>query len=256
MSHPEKGRESRVVPPSCGSRPNRLVAAPHLPSPSGAPGTALLGGGEAGRALLVAVFIATATVASADSIAVLAVSSRVGFGQACAIAPDLVLTAAHVVDPHEDNPAAPLVRLRFSAEDGTVGTLTPIAVDNASDVALLRPSVPLKHYHHLAAAAPWPGDTLHWFGYDWNRRRDIAKREKHEGKVLRVVAGHIWLEQESPPGVSGSCAENDRDEIVGIIWLGHRTFDEREAIVAVALFGPWRDEVDRLLAKAVEAAKN
>jgi V8-like Glu-specific endopeptidase len=205
------------------------------------------------RSILVAVLSLSGAVAFADSAAVLAVSSRNGFAQACAIGPDLVLTAAHVVDPQPDDPSAPAIRTRFEAEDGTVGTLTPIAIDTASDMALLRPSVPLTHFHVLAPEAPAVGDLLHWYGYDWGKRSNVARREKHEGKVARVVAGQIWIDQDSPTGTSGSCAENARDEVVGIIWAGRALNDEREATAAVAVFGPWRAEVERMQAKATPA---
>jgi V8-like Glu-specific endopeptidase len=161
-----------------------------------------------------------------------------------------VLTAAHVIDPRPDDPNAPTLRTRFEMEDGTVGVLTPIMIDTSADLALLRPSVPLTTYHVLAPYAPEEGELLHWFGYDWHKRSNVAKRERHEGRVSRLIAGQIWIEQDSPTGTSGSCVENAQNEVVGIIWAGKELDDGREATAAVAVYGPWRAEVERLRAKA------
>lgn len=196
--------------------------------------------------------VLTATVAGADhpQSPVLAVSGRFGHAQACAIGPELVLTAAHVHDMRPFDQSVPPYPLRFEASDGTVGILHPIAVDVASDLALSRPSVTLTHFSPLAERAPEVGDELHWEGYDWRKRSNVAALRQFTGRVARIRAGTIWLEKDTPGGSSGSCVQTEKGEVVGIISIGMTTEDLREAAGAVAVFGPWRAEVERLIAKA------
>ncbi len=244
-----KGRRSDRAP--AGRLPGRLVAVPHLPS-SGAPDESRHGGGEVRSALLILGFLALAVGAAADPSPVVAISSRFGWAQGCAIGPDLILTAAHVLDVEPKNPNVPAFPGRFESEDGTVGTLRPIAIDQASDIALARTSVPLKHHRTLAAEAPEIGAELHWVGFDWGKRSNAAKRKRFSGRLMRIVAGQLWFDEETPAGTSGSCVMTDDGAVVGIISAGLGTEDQREATIAVAVFGPWRDEVERLLAKTIK----
>ena len=246
MSSPRVGREARTRPPAVASLPD-VLAADH-PSTSHRASLAIV------LSVGCVVGLALPCFAS-DSDAVLAVSSRFGWAQACAIGPDLALTAAHVVDPEPTNPSVPYFPARYEAEDGTVGVMTPIAVDSASDTALVRLSWPVRHWHTLSAVLPVRGEEVKWYGYDWRKRSNVAALREFKGKVVRVKAGDIWLDEGSEAGTSGSCVENDKHEVVGLLSRGLGTDDGREATSVVAVGGVWASEVERLKVKAIKPAK-
>jgi hypothetical protein len=112
--------------------------------------------------VVLATLLATAAAVADRPSPVVAVAGRFGMAQACAIGPELVITAAHVVDYKPFEASVPAFPVRFEAADGTVGVLEPIALDQVSDLALARPSKPLRHYARLAEKAPEVGDALRW----------------------------------------------------------------------------------------------
>jgi len=65
------------------------------------------------------------------------------------------------------------------------------------------------------------------------------------GKLIRIVAGHLMLDDQVPAGASGSCLLNTRGEVVGIVTWGQKTEDLREETVVVAVFGEWWAEPKR-----------
>jgi S1-C subfamily serine protease len=135
-----------------------------------------------------------------------------GAGSGVAVAPDLILTNAHVAagggEIHVRVPGRPEIAARV------------VSVDEASDLALLR--VPGGGLQPLAFASgpPAPGDAAYVLGNRGDRGTEVAWARL--GGHARVRAGaraiEFWSEVEAPigPGNSGGAVLNPAGEILGI----------------------------------------
>jgi V8-like Glu-specific endopeptidase len=193
-----------------------------------------------------------------STVAIVSMSSRFGFAHGCAVSDHLILTAAHVVNPFESNGNESSWGSRFETEDGVVGYALPVVVDRTADWAIEQTSAPLTAWAVPAAKVPQPGDRVWWVGYNWERRKDVARRDVHTARGIRAIAGQLWLDETVVAGASGSCVLNAAGELVGVIW-GSMGMDDDKASASVVLFsGPWAAELNGSVAeiqKALEEQK-
>jgi len=173
-----------------------------------------------------------------DTSAILRLIGRFGAGHACPIEAEVALTAAHVPDVSPLDREVPLWPYRFEG-GGTVGVVEPQGVMSAVDLAVMRPQQPFARWYKRASEPPAVGERLWLLAYDWRSRKAIYADRVMSGRVLRVVAGHIMLDEEVPGGASGSCVLNEAGDVVGVVTWGQRTEDQRTAAVAAAVFGEW-----------------
>jgi len=163
---------------------------------------------------------------------------RFAFAHGCPVAPDLMLTNAHVADVFPTVPEFPLVGYRFqNAFD--VGVLSPEAAAGDSDVALMRPSVPLTFWYPIAKEAPRPGDFVWFENYDWSSEDRALERVLVRAEVTRHEAGALVYRQEGDNGSSGGCVLNSRDEVIGLNEGALALRNAKASGVAVGLWEPW-----------------
>jgi V8-like Glu-specific endopeptidase len=172
-----------------------------------------------------------------DTSHILRTIGRYGMAHACPVLPQVAVTAAHVIAPNQNDPSF-ITRLRFDAPDGVTGLVVPAATSDASDLAIVQLSKP-AHPYPLATAAPSPGETLYWLAYDYSGRKRALRPEVYSGKVLRVIAGNITIDETTPSGSSGSCVLNGRGEVVGIVSWGVGVGQTDQVTLAVGVFPPW-----------------
>jgi hypothetical protein len=137
----------------------------------------------------------------------------------------------------------PLLPFRASSSvEGDV-KINSQGVSYAADLAVVAPvGADLRFYFPLAKAAPSPGDTVYWVGYDWRVRKDMYRERVFSGKVLRVVAGNIVIDTETTKGSSGSCVLDVSGRVVGIIAWGFSGDEAGEITVAVGTYGLWSED--------------
>lgn len=173
-----------------------------------------------------------------DLTAVLRVVGRFTAAHACPIAADRALTASHVTDLRPFDHEVPLWPYRFEG-GGTEGVAVPHGVAASADLGMLKPEQPFTRWYAIAERAPAVGERVWMLAYDWRRKKAAYGDQVISGKVTRIVAGHIIMDEAVPSGASGSCVLNAAAEVVGILVWGQKTDDLGEASIAVAVFGPW-----------------
>lgn len=186
--------------------------------------------------------LAVPAFAQPNTRGILSVVNLAGFAHACPIGPKLAITARHVVDADPLKPEVPMYPQRwFQDVPGASehGILDPIRTSGYSDLALAESDDTFAMYYSIAAEAPKPGDTLTWLSYNFAKRSRAFDRKPLNGKVARVFAGMIVMDEETVPGSSGSCVLNDRNEVVAIVSRGIGTDDMRETALFEAIYGPW-----------------
>ncbi len=197
------------------------------------------------RALLVPALLLSAPLASADTpdtSGILSVVNLAGFAHACPIGPRLAITARHVVDSdplHAEIPTYPQRWFQDVVGASEHGLLMTARTSGPFDLALVESDDEFAMYYPIAAEAPKPGETLTWLSYNFGKRSKAFERKPLSGKVARVFAGMIVMDEETVAGSSGSCVLNGRGEVVAIVSRGIGTGDMREAALFEAIYGPW-----------------
>lgn len=181
------------------------------------------------------------TVKPPDTSHVMSVLGRDPIGHACPAGKNLVLTAAHVMDPEPGNRERPFEHFRWSDEAGNSGFLIPIAGVLAADLAVMKSHEDLSFWYPRAAEAPKPGDHLWLVEYDWSGQEEAFAHKRVEVAVVRIVAGSIVFKPAGMPGSSGSCVLNAAGEIVGIqVWTVAVGWHRLQQVgVSVGVWGPW-----------------
>jgi hypothetical protein len=167
---------------------------------------------------------------------------RFGVSHGCPLGPWVIYTAAHVTDERPFDPAVPLYPQHMSDSEGREDLAVPVAVDRASDVALMRPTHgPLSRWFPSATEAPKPGEKLWTLGYRKDSREHAFEPRVVRATVARVIAGHVVLTYGGRPGSSGACWVNSRGEAVAIgIWDLYIDVTGEPAGMAAGLWPPWR----------------
>ncbi len=187
---------------------------------------------------------------------ILRVTGRGGMGHACPIAPDVVLTAAHNIDPEPYDATVGLVALRFAAINrSSKGMLIPVVVSQAEDLGIMTTEEKLQFYP-IAPKQPEPGDQLWWAAYKLDRQKDAGIPVLHTGRVNAVYAGLIIMDESAIDGSSGSCMLNEKGEVVGImiarVTLGPPVTSglvQPAAALGLSVVPPWLLGMDRLREK-------
>lgn len=180
---------------------------------------------------------AAPTVPNTD--AILSVIGRFNMAHACPIAADLALTNAHVTDLRPFDPSVPLYGGRYSSPNAQTGWLRPVSVRTFEDLATVAPYAPFKEWYPVASAEPEPGSEVWWVAYNRKNRGSALKRQVFHARVVAVAAGHVALDETTPPGSSGSCVLDVAGRVVGVIAFGEPQYDGSEATVIVGVWGDW-----------------
>lgn len=175
-----------------------------------------------------------------DTSGILRLMGRFGAAHACPLAADLILTNGHVVDPRPFDPDVPTLPYRYSDGAGNAGVVAPVSTERCADLAVMavRPGGTVKPYPR-ASVAPEPGDHVWFIGYDWSSKNKAFAEKVIDAKVLRVVAGHLILDEAGDPGSSGSCVLNAKGEVVAINSFGKQVGVGEEVEGVVGVWGDW-----------------
>lgn len=169
-----------------------------------------------------------ATQPRPDMDGVLRVIGRFSTAHACPFGDgQYALTAAHVIDPRPFDLNVPAYAVRWSDGDGHSGVAEPVVVFRSSDLAVLEREdrKPFARSYPIAQKPPLAGDRIFVLAYDQESKGTALAPNLIEGKVLRVVADNLILDENSNPGSSGGCVLNERGEIVGIVAWGRQMPD-------------------------------
>lgn len=171
-----------------------------------------------------------------DTSAIISVIGRFSMAHACPVGPDLVLTNSHVLDARPFDASAPLSWYRFSVGNQS-GVFEPLVVSRSEDLGAGLTRTVLRYYP-ISSRVPQVGERLWWVGYDWTSRNKMFQEKLFTGKVLRVVAGNVVIDQETPEGSSGSCILNAAGEAVAVVAWGVGG-NNQAVTVGVGLYGDW-----------------
>jgi hypothetical protein len=61
---------------------------------------------------------------------------------------------------------------------------------------------------------------------------------------MRIVAGHIVLDESPTSGASGGCVYNAAGEVVGLVTFGMQTFDMERVGGVTALYEEWWERLN------------
>ncbi|MDO8147514.1 serine protease [Isoptericola sp. b515] len=141
-----------------------------------------------------------------------------GTGSGFLVAPDLVLTAAHVVDGSQD------VTIQ-AAEGARTGEV--MGIDTAGDLALVRVDRALRgHVFELSAGAPRQGEEILGLGYPFGTRNLVTTDGRISGIDQPVMtetvrrADMIQTDAGLNPGNSGGPVVLHDGTVVGIVSAG------------------------------------
>jgi S1-C subfamily serine protease len=174
-----------------------------------------------------------------DTSGILRLGGRFTFAHACPIE-DLVLTSGHVVDARPFEPEVPLLPYRYSDGAGNAGVVAPLSTERCSDLAVMavRPGQVVRPYLR-ASEAPQIGERVWYIGYDWSGKGKAFAEKVIDAKVIRIVAGHLILDEAGEVGSSGSCVLNQAGEVVAINSFGRQVGVGEEVEGVVGVWGPW-----------------
>ena len=173
------------------------------------------------------------------------VSKTTSFGHGCAVN-GFTITNAHMVDPREVNDFSPpsKIRFRYQWQTGETGRGFSTLVSSQADLAVVAlDSDPPNGYAPLAPR-PFVGDMIYWTEYDFSKRKHIMQERERKGKIMRIVAGYVYLEENITRGASGGCAWNERGEVIGLMTFGITTEDMKSTAGVTGLWGKWFKDVD------------
>lgn len=184
---------------------------------------------------------------------VVAVVGQSSVAHACPIGPELLLTAAHVV---QDKGLVGAEAKAYRAENAEwAGFVDAEMASDYEDAGFLRADTRLPSWYEFALAPPKVGERLWWVGYDWRKREQAFQRRVFSGRVVTLVAGNIVFDTETPNGSSGSCVLNAAGQVVGVISWGKSMEDTKDAAVAVGMWPPWFTGVKKRAPEPVAEAK-
>ncbi len=164
-------------------------------------------------------------------------------GHGCAVN-GVTITNRHMVDPRRPGDFSPPHKIRFRYEfpDGTVGIGYSKKLANAADIAIVVLDKEPASYAILGDK-PELGDHLTWVEYDFRKRANVFQPRVRRGKVVTIMSGHIYLDQDVVNGASGGCMYSEDGKVVGIITAKKRTNDRKWSAVATALYGDWWKDI-------------
>lgn len=189
--------------------------------------------------LAVPLYAGDKEVVAPNTDGILSLFGRFSFAHGCPVSADRVLTNAHVLDIRPFDRDMPLFPYRYESGRSEVGHIIGDGASSREDLAWATPKPHLKFFYPIAPQGPSVGETLFWVGYDRRNKKNSLSRKLFRGKVLRVIAGQIVLDEPTTPGSSGSCVLNERGEVVGLIEWGIEMENGEELTVAVGVFGDW-----------------
>lgn len=174
-----------------------------------------------------------------DTSGILRFVGRFNLAHGCPVG-DVVLTAAHVIDPRPFEPDVPLLPYRYSDGAGNAGVVAPVSTERCADLGVMavRPGSVVRPYPR-AAAEPRPGDRVWYVGYDWSGKKRAFAEKVYHAEVIRVVAGHLVLDEAGDVGSSGSCVLNQAGEVVAINTWGRQVGMGDEVEGVVGIWGDW-----------------
>lgn len=167
------------------------------------------------------------------------------------------LTAAHVVDPRPFDMSVAPYESRWSDGDGHSGVADPVVVFRSSDLAIIEREdhKPFLRAYPLAKEKPLAGDRIFILAYDQETKPSALSPHLVEGKVIRVIADNLILDENSKPGSSGGCVLNERGEVVGIVAWGREMADGGVIGITVGVWAgiPELKRFEALLAKGAQS---
>lgn len=135
-------------------------------------------------------------------------------GHACAV-DGLVLTAGHIATAFYGGQQH---FYHYTWTDGSKsGWLMYLNHARARDLGALSPysgNTPDYLYRQMEAAEV--GQYVSWYEYVYEEGQ-VLNVIRREGRVERLQAGHIIVDEAPTQGASGSCLLSDKNEVVGII---------------------------------------
>ncbi len=179
-----------------------------------------------------------------DTNAVMRLVGRWNVAHACPV-DGVVLTAAHVVSPFHQIPVVGDQRIGYTWSDraGNSGYVMGAAENLQRDIGMLVVNKGKPRFYKHAPQEPTPGDELQWVEYDFGSVEDAYAANLRHAKLVRVVSGHLILDDMPVKGASGTCLFNSQSEVVGLVVWGVRVGDSGEFVgVAVSVSGPWWPE--------------
>lgn len=174
-----------------------------------------------------------------DMTGILRLVGRFGAAHACPVG-ELILTNGHVTDLRPFDRDVSLMPYRYSDGAGHSGILAPVSTERCADLGLMavRPGFTVKPYP-VASEAPKVGERVWYQGFDFASRGKAYAERVVAAKVLRIVAGHLILDEVGDFGSSGSCVLNVRGQVVGINAFGHKVRSGEEVEGVVGIWGEW-----------------
>ena len=195
----------------------------------------------------VAVFMAVHAVASnpfhAYSFAI--ATGRPGaYGHGCAVNGKLI-TNAHMVDPRDsyDYEAPSVVYFRYEFADGTSGIGKSAHISSVADLASITIDKNPPYGYARLGPEPKVGDRIFWVEYDFRKQKNVFKPRERDGKIIKIIAGHILLDEKVTRGASGGCAYNQAGGVVGLVTFGFTTHDGKTSTGIVGIWGDWFQNV-------------
>jgi hypothetical protein len=177
-----------------------------------------------------------------DTSAVMRLVGRWNVAHACPV-DGVVLTAAHVVSPFHHIPIVGNERIGYTWSDrsGNQGFVTGAAANLQRDLGMLVVGSGAPWFYKHALEEPKPGDVLQWVEYDFGSVENAYAANLRHAKLVRIVSGHLVLDDVPTKGASGSCLFNSESEVAGLIVWGVRVGD-RQVGVAASISGSWWPE--------------